>query len=458
MSTDRLCVAADVLFDGRDRHERMLVRIQDRRIRAIEHVPDADWAGVRGKADRATPFAGPGLVDAHVHITGYREGIPAGNPFEAAKHFLRLCLAGGVTTVRDTGNSIEAIEYLREWSDRFDGPAIVASGPLLDTPPLTWPFSRIVRDEVSAKSQVDRLASEGVDLLKAYRNVQPHTLRAICAAAAERGLDVAVDLEATSIEDACRAGVRSVEHAATLTAAGRLRPDSACSCTEGAAATVRGWAHVDPHGVQVRRLLDLFLAHEVVLVPTLLVTRRWTFFDEMAGEPLNALMSAVMPYHRHFDRMRGAIGSRIGRRIASRFMPVEPLNKGELAEASEGIERMRAVVELFSRSGVPIVAGTDAPNPSVVPGFGLWQELEQLVASGLAPLQALRAATSAAGRLLRRRDIGVLEQGASADLVLTDGDPTTRISDLRTVHDVVIRGRPVDRAAVLRRVEEAVEA
>jgi len=447
-------VAAAVLFDGWHVRANCVVDLADGRVVDVRELGDEEFSRAREEADLAARAVVPGLVDAHVHITGYREGLPAGNPYEPAKHFLRLCLLNGVTSLRDTGNSIEALEYLKEWAGRYDGPRIVGCGPLLDTPPLTWAFSRLVRDAESAADQVGRLAHEGVDFIKAYRNVEPAVLRAIVNAAREHDLDVAVDLARTGIDEACTLGVRSVEHVVTLNGAGVL--DGSCACREGAVEHVKAWADVDVHGDRAKRLRALFVEHDVALVPTFLVTRRWTFFDEMTAEPHNREMAAVMPYHRHFEHMRGAMGARIGRRVAGKYMPIAPLSKADVVQATRGIDHMRELVSLMHGDGVAIVAGTDAPNPSVVPGFGLHTELGELVRAGLDPLDALRAATGQAGKLLRRPDIGVIAEGSHADLVLLDRDPTTDISATAAIAAVVRGGTVVDRARLERLVKEGI--
>ena len=103
-------VAADVLFDGWDRRTNCVVELAGDRVAAVRQLAAEEFATARQDADVAAAAVIPGLIDAHVHITGYREGLPAGNPYEPAKQFLRLCMLNGVTALRDTGNSIEALE------------------------------------------------------------------------------------------------------------------------------------------------------------------------------------------------------------------------------------------------------------------------------------------------------------------------------------------------------------
>src|SRR5262249_37440376 len=86
-----------------------------------------------------------------------------------------------------------------------------------------------------------------------------------------------------------------------------------------------------------------------------------------------------------------------------------------------------AVVRELAAAGAPLLAGTDTPNPYVVPGASLHQELALLVAAGLTPYAALRAATIDAGDFLGDPRDGRVAAGAHADLVLLDGDPLADI-------------------------------
>ncbi len=97
----------------------------------------------------------------------------------------------------------------------------------------------------------------------------------------------------------------------------------------------------------------------------------------------------------------------------------------EGGHAAEALRQLKA-------AGVPILAGTDAPNASGH-GVGLHGELALLVAAGLTPLEALKAATSAPASAFHLGDRGVIAVGARADLLLVDGDPTTRIDATRSI-------------------------
>jgi imidazolonepropionase-like amidohydrolase len=108
-----------------------------------------------------------------------------------------------------------------------------------------------------------------------------------------------------------------------------------------------------------------------------------------------------------------------------------------------------AVLRALHDAGVTVVAGTD----QAVPGHSLHRELELYVAAGFTPLEAIQAATIVPARVMRRdRELGTLEAGKRADLVVIDGDPLADIRRLRRIVAVVRDGRVYDTAKLWRSV------
>ncbi len=93
-----------------------------------------------------------------------------------------------------------------------------------------------------------------------------------------------------------------------------------------------------------------------------------------------------------------------------------------------------------------MIAGTDGPGLGpTLPGFGLHSEMELLVKAGLTSLDALRAATNtAAGALTADKDLGVIEPGKLADLLILDADPLQNISNARRIYRVLKGGEIYD--------------
>jgi imidazolonepropionase-like amidohydrolase len=95
------------------------------------------------------------------------------------------------------------------------------------------------------------------------------------------------------------------------------------------------------------------------------------------------------------------------------------------------------------QAGGRIVAGSDTPNPFVIPGVSLHDELALLVSAGLTPLDAIQSASSVAAAMLGRPDLGAVEAGRLADLLLVSGNPAEDIRATRNVRLVVKGGRVV---------------
>ena len=117
------------------------------------------------------------------------------------------------------------------------------------------------------------------------------------------------------------------------------------------------------------------------------------------------------------------------------------------------------VVGAMFRAGVPIMAGTDAMNPYCFPGFGLHDELAMLVESGLTPLAALQAATMNPAKFLgRSADMGTVEAGKVANLVLLRADPLVDIHNTTQIEGVWLRGKYLDEAGLKGILEAAKES
>jgi imidazolonepropionase-like amidohydrolase len=107
------------------------------------------------------------------------------------------------------------------------------------------------------------------------------------------------------------------------------------------------------------------------------------------------------------------------------------------------LERYKKLVGDMHRAGVEFLAGTDtSPSNPVLPGSGLHDELELLVESGFTPMEALQTATRNPARYLGKlQDMGTLEPGKLADLVLLDANPLDDIRNTRKISLVVLKGR-----------------
>jgi imidazolonepropionase-like amidohydrolase len=126
---------------------------------------------------------------------------------------------------------------------------------------------------------------------------------------------------------------------------------------------------------------------------------------------------------------------RLGQPLPPRFRPPHHMEIGT------------EVVGALHAAGVPLLAGTDAPNPGTVHGVSLHLELQLLVAAGLSPVEALSAATALPAQCFGLTDRGRIAPELRADLLLVEGDPTTNIEATLEIADVWMQGARFDRAA-----------
>jgi imidazolonepropionase-like amidohydrolase len=107
--------------------------------------------------------------------------------------------------------------------------------------------------------------------------------------------------------------------------------------------------------------------------------------------------------------------------------------------------RMKEVPRRFQQAGGLLIVGTDAANGATLPGWSLHWEMELFVEAGISPMEALQAATRNNARVLQmERDLGTVQAGKYADLVILDDDPLEDIRNTQKIHRVIKDGIVLD--------------
>ena len=343
----------------------------------------------------------PGLIDAHSHAFG--DG-------------LRDLIAFGVTTTFDQftearmASAVKAQQARGELSDQAD---LYSAGTLVTAPRghgteygMAIPT---IESPDSAQAFVDARIAEGSDWIKivydggkAYAlrmpSIDKATLRAVIEAAHRRGKLAVVHIgDMQSAIDAIESGTDGLVH---------LFLDQAPSA---------GFA-------------GLLRQHRAFVIPTLSV------LESVTGASGGGTLLAD-------PRLAPGISAGAADNLKKSF-PVRPGSPARYAHAEETVRQLKA-------AGVPILAGTDPPNPGTWYGVSLHRELELLVKAGLTPSEALASATSVAARAFRFSDRGRIAKGLRADLLLVKGDPTTDILATRAIEGIWKRGVALDRAKFL---------
>lgn len=344
-------------------------------------------------------FLIPGLWDMHIH-TALNPGDP--------DYALPLLIANGVTGVRDMSGPRERLEpYLQEIAEgRRWGPRMVVAGAVLDGKPPTWPGAIPIADANQADLAVARLKQEGADFVSVYALLPRESYYAVATTAYLKGLPFAGHVpEAVSVEEAANAGQRSIDHLHRLRLSGSEREST---------------------------------FHHLVLNGTWIVPTNIADTAAVSGDPRDA-------------RLR-YLPSAVGRQWDAR----EDMGSTEESglrgtDARAANQKDLELVGALRRAGVRILAGTDtaSSSPYTFPGFSLHDQLALLVRSGLTPMEALQSATLEAARFLgRENEIGTIQPGRQADLVLLDANPLADIRNTRKIKAVVVGGRLLDRAAL----------
>lgn len=358
----------------------------------------------------------PGLWDMHVHLDeGWVEELE-----------VPLFVAAGVTTVRDLGSPTERLVSLRRRaaSGQALAPRVVPA--LITYGPGRRPLGVSVETPEEAREAVDRFAALGYAQVKLYNSVPAELVPVLVERARHHGMRVSGHLpnELTGRE-AIESGFDEINH---------------LFYARVAAAGIRGLGSDDDVGARMAAIeagtdawsefVELLLDHDVVVDPTLSVVE-----ETVGGRPPSWLGEVLDRFPERAARM--AVHT-VGPPAPS---PVLRDHWDEIVSNGPGLLR-----SLFE-AGVPLVAGPDAQ----IGGFELHRELELWVESGLPAPEVLRMATLGAARTMGMDDeLGSIEPGKLADLVLVDGNPTRDIRDIRRVVTVVKDGRVYDPAAVYR--------
>lgn len=351
----------------------------------------------------------PGLIDAHVHITGAEPDVAH------YKAFLHALLLGGVTGIRDMAGDDRLLQFLAEQanSDTFASPDIfyvaLMAGPTFfredsraqeasQGEPLGFaPWMQAIAATTNIPLAVAEAKGTGATGLKLYANLPAALVKAITAEAHRQ--DLRVWTHATIFparpSDAVDAGADTISHSPYLVwQASAHVPDDYKMRAQG------DFRHVSPHAPV---FLDLFRAmkkHHTVLDATLLV-----FKNESEHHP-DAVGAGIMPWS-------------------------------------------YAITRLAHQQGVLIDAGTDDPGlpeardgPDLAALPTVHQEMALLVQHcGFTPLQAIEAATEAgAAALGQSANRGTVTPGKLADLVVLDADPSRDIRNTTHIDFVVKNG------------------
>jgi imidazolonepropionase-like amidohydrolase len=362
---------------------------------AIKIPADAKVIDLTGK------FLLPGLWDMHAHF--YQT------------EFGPTYLAAGITTARDVGNDIEYGTALRDAAKqkRGLGPRMLLAG-YIDGKNEDHSFDVQVETPEEARTAVQRYKNAGYEQIKIRDHVKLETLKVICAEAHRLGMTVTGHVpETMNALQAVEAGMDQINHINYVETGffpNRKRNNPPVT--------------VNLQAPNIKNALKFFKAHGTVFDPTASVL-------ELMLRPINKPIDSFEP----------------GINEVPPELLVQLNKKGEASAPPEALAMVMDVllklVGASYRAGIPILAGTDVG----VPGHTLHRELELYVKAGLTPLEAIQAATIVPAHVMQLdNEVGTIEAGKRADLIVLDANPLENISNIRRIRYVVTQGRMFETA------------
>lgn len=417
-----------------------VVLIEGDVIRAAGPASEVEVPDGASVIDVSGRYVMPGLVDGHVHffqsgglytrpdVIDLRDVRPYEEELRLIRERLpdtfRRYLASGVTSVVDVGGPMWNLDVRARADTNAMAPTVVTAGPLIssvqpdelttDDPPILK-----IESPEAAREEVRRQVDAGVDLIKIWYIVPggetPAAFRPIAEA---------------TIDEAHGAGLRVAVHATQL---------------ETARAAVEAGADVLVHSVFNEAVdegfIELLLDNDVIYTPTLMVSERYreTFTQQLDLTPAEHRLAQKDVVNSLFDA-RTLPDSLLPARLKQAMQNPSPIPADTTAIRNLG---------RLHEAGVTIAAGTDAGNIGTPHGPALTREFELMRAAGLSPQEVLYTATVGGARLMGRDDLGRIEAGMQADLVVLRSNPLDDLQHVADVETVVRRGTIIHRDALI---------
>ena len=429
-----------------------VVLIEGGRIACAGTQADCDVPSGAQQIDIAGRWLTPGLIDGHVHVTqnGWVDTRPqiidvtdeypwaevqARNRWQP-ETFYRPFLCSGTTAVYDVGG-FDWIWSLRRpaETDPF-APHVAATGPLIAAMkpggeialPGNEQFLLLDSPEV-AREIVSYMAANSADGMKLYYHDMPME-----SPEAQQNFHDSIFV---LVEEARKADVPVVAHTRML---------------DYAKLVMRAGVSMLVHSVVNRPLDDEFIelatSNGVFYTPTLVVPGGYPRFARAIAEGTAPVI----------DDPNQCVPADLLEKIATTPELIDRLDRDH-AFHPDNAARMEAMItrgaglqaanlKRASDAGIPIVMGTDVGNPLTLVGAAVYAEMEAMQAAGLTPMQVLVASTRNGARAMRRDDLGTIEEGKIADVLVVRADPTQDIANMRQLETVIRAGHVHSQASL----------
>lgn len=385
--------------------EMQTVVIEHGRITQVRAVNDAIVPDSAIRIDLSGRTVLPGLVMLHEHMM-YFSGRAVWHPQPVS--YPSLYLAAGVTTVRTAGGDFPFIDLnLRARIENGDapGPRMHVTGPFFNGEDGGFLGDVIVRNEEDARKEVRYWAAKGVTSFKVYSELSREAMKGVIEEAHGLGLSVTGHLGQIGCREAADLGIDNIEH-------------SFGSCSSDLNGSDSDEEHgINPDDPNTQELIRHLVASGVALTATPMAIDRRISDEELA-------MLHPEPRARYLTMM----------------------SNGPPWEVSPANERKIRLLELaFVNAGGRLVLGADAADYGQIAGYANIRVLELMVEAGFTPLEVIRMATMEGAKFLGVDDqLGSVTEGKVADLIVVEGNPALRMSDMGKIELVFKAGVAYD--------------
>lgn len=381
--------------------------------------------------DAAGKFILPGFWDNHVHFRG-GDSLIAAN-----KNFLNLFIANGVTTVRDAGGDLTT--SVLEWRKQIEkgnlvGPKIFTSGPKIDGPKGTWAGSLEVNNESDIQKTLDSLQSIPADFVKLYDSrISGDLYLKTIAEAEKRDLVTSGHMPFTvRLDEAVDSGIDAIEH---LYYVMKGCASNEKEVTEKLQNKEIGFWDAMPllmshyqDSVAQKTFFHL-KGHKVYVVPTLHIGKVLSYLDQVDHSS---------------DEYLQYISNGIIKTYEGRISRAKKSSEKAITDRKDLDLFFGKLTKSLNDAGVGLLAGSDsgAYNSYTYPGISLHKELQEMVANGISPLNALRTSAYNGSKFLKQEvDYGSIAVDKIADLVLLDANPLENIANTQKIFMVIKEGQ-----------------
>jgi imidazolonepropionase-like amidohydrolase len=391
------------------------------------------------KVEAAGKFLIPGLWDMHVHWSN--------------KEYLPLFLANGVTGIRIMWGFPDHFQWRKEIeAGRLLGPHMVIASPIVDGPVPLWPGSIAVHSESEARQTVREIKKEGADFVKVYSFLPRDAYFAIADEAKKQDLTFAGHVPfGVSVEEASDAGQKSMEHLTGIADScsnhaeelHRLAAEDLAEMIASGKPSLAGGSHLAASGLspldsynaeKCAAVFARFKKNETWVCPTLVLFRTMAMADDPSLVNDERLKYMPRQLRESWDPKTNYL------------FKMAAMNRSYVKKQYQFDLDLVAALD---KTGVGLIAGTDTSNPYSMPGFSLLDELAHYVEAGLPPMAALQTATRNPARFLgKEKDLGTIEQGKIADLVLLDANPLEDVRNIKKIAAVIFEGKMFRKSAI----------